>query len=41
MKYSIREIYLIIKALKQNSTFQARKTWYVLHILKISIDQEM
>ena len=37
MKYSIREICLFLKALKQNSQFQGRMTWFILRIGKIVV----
>ena len=44
MKYSIGEICLILKALKQSSPFPARKTWYILrsssHLDKTALKAE-
>ena len=44
MKYSIREICLFLKALKQNSQFQGRMTWFILrsssHLDKTALNAE-
>ena len=44
MKSSIREICLFLKALKQNSQFQARMTWFILrssnHLDKTALNAE-